>query len=452
MTHPFDTARASILEELVRLEPGPRLERLLELHDELDLASSLSLPLVEEGPMGVVVQHVLATLSRGDLWPRLASILTFAAALEERTQWGWPELALLNALLPVSPRDLEAASLVIRSLDADVPGRLERVQQVLASTIEQEHATDDVGRPLYVGDDDQPTLERDAERWVRSEDGQPLFVSPVELPITARPLHRREVLGFTHLELWEHHFRQVPHGERRLEAWVRDPSHLVRRTIARAPWLRARQRTPEHDAARRGDLSLLLSEIVALEEILRPLDALSATSVLVDDDATSVLARQLRTDLGCLARTRRALHALCADLTVEVRPYRGLFSPLSEPLLEVAVRHPVGNLAVRWHFAAMFSRYAPLSDLRWPRRALIAALEAQLPRQHSLTDADLAALTRFVFDAEAMAERGCRAFLALAGESGADEARAMAEELAGASLTRAVRGLLGGLVRPRYGC
>lgn len=432
MTDSFDAA--PLLEELARLEPGHRAARLVELYDGLDAASLRALPPVEEGLIGAFLDHALTMMDRRQLRARLSSILTFAAGLEGRSVWGWPEYVLLLPVLSPPARERE---FVARPLHLDVPSRLETVQQILTATLEREHATDAAGRLLYQDENGQPTLEKDAVQWVRSEDGQPLFLSPAELPTKAHPLYRREVPGFTHLELWEHHFRQLPHGEHRLEAWVRDPSHLAKKTVPRAPLLRERQR--EHDAARREDLSVLLSEVVALEAMLRPLDA---SSGLFDDPALDPHRKWLRTGLEGLDRTRKAVVDLLPDLEPEVGPYRGLFTPLPEPMLEVAVRHPVGDLAVRWQFAATLRQRAARSNLRWPRPALLAVLDAQQPTRRLLTDADLAALTRFVFDAEAMAERGSRALVALADPSGADEARAMADELAAQSLTHAVRGLV----------
>jgi hypothetical protein len=333
----------------------------------------------------------------------------------------------------------------------DASARLAHLVKAFAHALETERVRqvqrrDAEGFLLFVGEDGAPTREPRSETLRRNREGQPLFRAPLEMQ---ERLHPATLEAFTQGELWERHFIDVPHGDRRLEAWTRDLANLLRESVPHAPMMDDLPREEGRAAARARDLTFLFDELEAHR------------------------AESVDSGEGELTETRRLLEAAWAELMGErplpsPRPRASQLPALSPRVLSLVAHHVAGELKDRLALAEALGAYAleepprgPLSNLAWPRAALLEVLHAELglrarnrllPRLSEAMrswpanaverpDAASFALLSALLDAEAMAERGTRAFLAL-GEgvpAALSEATKMAEELAAATLGRTLK-------------
>lgn len=395
-----------------------------------------------EVPLAALVRGVadtapLASLCAqidADLEPVLGR-LGNVARIDGRVAIGWPELVLALAVCDERGRASEALRGLLRGPARRLSDLIEGLLPGLTTDATvRTHETDADGRPLYVDPEGQTTHRANHTVLARDPHGEVLFVPPPEMG------RERFVVGYTHAELWARHFMHAPHGEVKLAAWVNDGRNAVTVTRPNPPKRAVAVRDPAREQAMLDDLSALLSEVRALEEALAPLGALAAgPSVLLDAEAW---AEEGRRALSILGEHRARLEPLLVSMgapPVAVAERRTLSTPdgTSSALLRfVAARSgpPLGERLAQMRAArAVIEAHPPRRFEGLALRPSIAAAAGELFGAVVAEDVALRdAIVMRLFEAEAIAERGERAYLVLAGSNvdARAEARRTAEELA----------------------
>lgn len=454
----FERARVMLKAELSARRDGLDPLGRARLLDELTRAPEartfvLDGPSVDVAPIEPLLEVLAHEAGSG-----LAAItgrLAFAALIDARRAMGWPELQLGAALLDLDlgtgerwrRRLAELASApaeILRDLglglgDALRTGRL----------VEQQDE-DDEGRPLFVGPDGCPTTKPTSPSLVRDHLGEVLFLAPPEM--------RRDpyVRGYSYMELWERHFIHAPHGDVKLEAWVKDARNALSHHAPNPPKMRSAIRDPAREQAILEDVDAVLGEVALVRSWLAPLGEAEESSLVTLNEARELAEAAARSEtlakwtVEDLARYRAELEP---DAEVVKAAPRLRFEVPSR-VLSPGVRRLVaarsgGTLLERLEQAAaianVLSQPAPRSFAALPLRpALSGALDELLGGRDLSFPEPLAVAHRArfvvpVLEAQAIADRGERALRAVGkGEGPEGEATRMAEELALVHLRRAV--------------
>lgn len=392
-------------------------------------------PPLDADVVGRFMEGVLARLAMEEHVPTLLRQLGHGAHLDGRSSLGWPELVMAGALLeeagapaadavildrlgPLAHRHAALAQALTR-LEADLRGKSER-------------AVDEAGRPLFVGEDGAPTHVGFLETpLLRDAMAEPLFGAPPEM--------QRDpfVESYTQGELWTRHFRRLPEGERKLEAWLRGNAKTTR--IPRRPLEITLPPDPARLAILLDDAELLFAEIDGLLASMRALAELDeGPSLFCAPSDVASLKHELGAARDRLAQARALLAELLArgERAAPAATYEGRFDDaLPESCLDVGAE-PFETLMCRLAIARAVHAWLadPRAALAIPRvdTRLVEAFAARL-RERAPPRADLAPFLLTLFRAESMLSRGVRAFSDLAAsERGAatPEAAHASEQLA----------------------
>jgi len=214
-------------------------------------------------------------------WRQLLDTLRVAALTQERSFVTLADLWLAEHAIWQDPEQRETTAALLGEAFAEVlvkePQRFHTLAKAFQARLEkereqQEPQFDDEGRPMFVDDRGDVTLEHRAEAR--------RFRPP---PDFENAIHR----SYTSAELWDKHFSNRPNGLAKLEAWTLNPaSHVSYRM--REPALGPRRFESQHVARRREQVMLVLEDVTRFRTGLEQLR--EASSPWVDPERLEAYA------------------------------------------------------------------------------------------------------------------------------------------------------------------
>jgi MoxR-like ATPase len=308
---------ALLLLDDTKQRPTTRLsiEELAELRAD---ASRVALPGIVRGVIaGMRARLAAKSLHVSDRrFRRIAQLLRTTALLDRRDHVTLGDLALVSHCVWDRPEQLalanEALVEAVRAVLEDEPRRIATVigamdDAVTRDAARQETATDEQGRPLYTHEDGSATIEPFLDRPRSTASGDPLFKPPPGFSPGASVAREEYTFG----QLWEQHYRNVPHGLPALETYTRGTTNASLDRHARRPVLgaaRFRNADVEH---RLAQLDLVLGDASAIHDAIdTELGRRQAGRALGPFETAPIV--------DALSRAKQSL-ALAADRGVRVR-------------------------------------------------------------------------------------------------------------------------------------